>query len=304
MIDQTTLNVALLQLSPIELNLTASLEKGERFCRLARSLGADVALFPEMWSNGYFFFDETFSDEAMPEILDRWRASAIDQEHEYFKHFQALARELNLAIGLTYLEAHDAHLRDSFALIDRHGKVVLNYTKVHTLDMNAVEALCTPGEGFAVCELDTETGPVKVGAMICFDCFFPESARILMLKGAEVVLSPNADGLNDDKLAVFRTRAYENMMGFATANYAAPACNGRSVAYDGIAYEGGYSRNMQLVQAGESETIMLARFDIARLRQYRTEEAYGNKWRRPSQYGLISSLANVVPAFERSQDRR
>ncbi len=58
-------------------------------------------------------------------------------------------------------------------------------------------------------------------------------------------------------VALFRTRAYENMMGFATANYAAPVCNGRSVAYDGIGYENGYSRNMQLVQAGVSETIVL-----------------------------------------------
>ena len=299
MIDKTTLTVALLQLSPISLNLTASLEKGEQYCRLARTLGADVALFPEMWSNGYIFFDDI-----IPETLDRWRASAIDKQHEYFQHFQALARELNLAIGLTYLEAHGMDLRDSFALIDRHGMVVLNYAKVHTLDMSKVEAFCIPGEGFRVCDLDTESGPVKVGAMICFDCFFPESARILMLQGAEVILSPNADGLNDDKLAVFRTRAYENMLGFATTNYAAPACNGRSVAYDGIAYEQGYSRNMQLVQVGESETIAMARFDIARLRQYRAEEAYGNKWRRPTQYGLISSLTGVVPVFERVEERR
>ena len=299
MIDKTTLTVALLQLAPIELNLTASLEKGKRFCRLARTLGADVALFPEMWSNGYLFFDETD-----PAMLERWRASAIDQQHTYFIHFRTLAHELKLAIGLTYLEMHGAHLRDSFALIDRHGEVVLNHAKVHTLDMNKVEARCTPGEGFRVCDLDTESGPVKVGAMICFDCFFPESARILMLQGAEVILSPNADGLNDDKLAVFRTRAYENMLGFATTNYAAPACNGRSVAYDGIAYEQGYSRNMQLVQVGESETIAMARFDIARLRQYRAEEAYGNKWRRPTQYGLISSLTGVVPVFERVEERR
>lgn len=299
MIAKTTLTVALLQLTPIEMNLPVSLEKGEQHCRLARTLGADVALFPEMWSNGYFFFDEI-----TPEILEQWRASAIDQKHAYFKHFQTLAHELKLAIGLTYLEARGTALYDSFALIDRHGEVVLNYAKVHTLDMNAVEALCTPGEGFAVCDLDTGSGAVKVGAMICFDCFFPESARILMLKGAEVVLSPNADGLNADKLAVFRTRAYENMLGFATANYALPACNGRSVAYDGMAYEEGHSRNMQLVQAGESETVVLARFDIARLRQYRIEESYGNKWRRPSQYDLIGSQTGVVPEFERIKGRR
>ena len=68
MIDKTTLTVALLQLSPISLNLTASLEKGEQYCRLARTLGADVALFPEMWSNGYIFFDDIIPETLEPRL--------------------------------------------------------------------------------------------------------------------------------------------------------------------------------------------------------------------------------------------
>src|SRR4051794_38026705 len=58
--------------------------------------------------------------------------------------------------------------------------------------------------------------------MICYDREFPESARVLMLGGAELILTPNACGLDADRLGQFRARAYENMVGVAMANYATP----------------------------------------------------------------------------------
>src|SRR5262245_58338923 len=58
----------------------------------------------------------------------------------------------------------------------------------------------TPGDDFYVCTLDTEQGELKVGAMICYDREFPESARILMLKGAELILTPNACDMEINRL--------------------------------------------------------------------------------------------------------
>ncbi len=91
-------------------------------------------------------------------------------------------------------------------------------------------------------ELDTENGKVNIGAMICYDREFPESARILMLKGAEIILVPNACPMEINRLSQLRARAFENMVGIATANYAygQPDCNGHSSAFDGMAY-GGYA---------------------------------------------------------------
>ena len=63
--------------------------------------------------------------------------------------------------------------------------------KVHTCDFD-MEAALTPGDDFYVCTLDTAKGDVRIGAMICYDREFPESARILMLKGAELILTSNA----------------------------------------------------------------------------------------------------------------
>lgn len=78
---------------------------------------------------------------------------------------------------------------------------------------------------------------VNVGAMICFEREFPESARILMLRGAELVLVPNACEMEANRLGQLRARAFENMVGIALANYASPQANGHSVAFDGMAFE-------------------------------------------------------------------
>ena len=71
-----------------------------------------------------------------------------------------------------------------------------------------MEANLTPGEDFYVTTLDTEAGEVQVGAMICYDREFPESARILMLKGAELILVPNACPMEINRLSQLRGRAY------------------------------------------------------------------------------------------------
>ena len=63
----------------------------------------------------------------------------------------------------------------------------MTYARMQTCDLDEPDASCTPGEDFPVCELDTKKGSVKVGAMICHDREFPEIARILMLKGAELI---------------------------------------------------------------------------------------------------------------------
>jgi predicted amidohydrolase len=184
-------------------------------------------------------------------------------------------------------------------LIDRHGELVMTYAKLHTCDFDGKEASLTPGDDFLVCALETAQGIVNVGAMICFDREFPESARILMLKGAEIILVPNACPLGSNRLAQFRARAYENMVGLAMTNYAAPQNNGHSLAFDGISYDDqGGERDMLLVEAGEHEGVYLAAFDLNALRDFRTREALGNAFRRPHRYQALVSL-DTAPPFVR-----
>lgn len=275
-----TLNIALLQIEPCG-TLESNLKKGIASCRRAKELGADIALFPEMWSNGYRIYNRP---------VEVWTAEAIPADGAFVSAFGSLAKELNMSIGITFLEAYEGGPRNSMVLFDRFGRRKITYAKVHTCDFD-VERSLTPGEDFYVTALDTACGEVKVGAMICFDREFPESARILMLMGAELILVPNACPMEINRLSQLRARAYENMLAIATCNYpdSVPDCNGGSNVFDGVAYlpelEG--SRDTCILQADGAEGIYLAELDLDRLRHYRECEVHGNAYRRPQKYGLL-----------------
>jgi predicted amidohydrolase len=292
--------VALLQMAACGNDQDANRSKGAEFCRRAGAMGADIALFPEMWSVGYSFFDP--DKQGAREV---WESQAIGQDDDFVMSFRELARELGMAIALTYLERWPGSPRNSVSIIDRHGEIVMTYAKVHTCDFDPTsEAACTPGDDFYVCNLNTDGGGVKIGAMICYDREFPESARILMLKGAELILTPNACNLGIHRIGQFRARAYENMVGVAMTNYAAPQNNGHSVAFDGVAFgEDGSAANDLVIEAGEREGIYMAEFDMDRIRSYRERGAWGNAFRKPLSYGLLTSL-EVEEPFIRESARR
>ncbi len=293
----SSIKIALLQMTACGTDQDANLTKGETFCRQASEMGADIALFPEMWNIGY-----TFCDSDQPGAREEWEAQAVSQDENFVVHFRELAGELGMAIALTYLERWDGAPRNSVSLIDRHGEIVMTYAKVHTCDFDK-EAALTPGNDFYVCTLHTDAGEVKIGAMVCFDREFPESARILMLKGAEVILTPNACTLEQNRIGQFRARAYENMVGVAMANYAAPQANGHSVAFDAVAFgENGDAVDTLVVEAGASEGVYLAEFDLDEIRAYREREVWGNGFRRPHCYGLLTSL-EVKEPFVRAKAR-
>ncbi|HKP72839.1 MAG TPA: carbon-nitrogen hydrolase family protein [Pyrinomonadaceae bacterium] len=284
------IRVALLQMTGCGFDRAASRAKGDDFCRRARAAGADIALFPEMWSVGMTFFDPKQEG-----AREHWRAQAVSRDDPFITHFRNLAAELKMAIALTYLERWEAAPRNSVSLIDRRGEIVLTYAKVHTCEFD-VECALTPGGGFPVCALDTEQGEVRVGFMICYDREFPESARVLMLGGAELILTPNACELEGHRLGQFKTRAYENMVGVAMTNYAAPQNNGHSVAYDAVAFRAGASpaedgepRDTLIVEAGESEGVYLATFDMDAIRAYRERETWGDAYRRPRLYHALTA---------------
>lgn len=290
------LDVALLQMTTCGTDLFAGTQQGVTFCRAAAARGADIALFPEMWTIGY----TPCPDDPVGHA--DWMAHAINITSDTVRTFQALAAELDMAIAFTLLEAHDPLPYNTLLLIDRHGEVVLTYRKVHTCDFG-MECNLTPGDGFHVAPLDTWEGHVQVGVMICYDREFPESSRVLMLKGAEVVLVPNACELEINRLSQFRTRAFENMTAHFMTNYAGEH-GGRSVAYDGIAFnreEG--SRDMTLVEASAAEGIYMARFDLDALRDYRAREAWGNSYRKPYAYGALTA-EDVQAPFRRPDARR
>ncbi len=289
------LKIAVLQIAPVG-TCKGNLQKGLEACQTAKEQGADIALFPEMWSCGYHIFDRP---------VEEWTCEAIDTNDEFIEAFALLAKQLNMAIGITFLEQWPTGPKNSLILFDRHGQNRLHYSKVHTCDFD-IESALTPGDGFSTVTLDTAAGPVKIGAMICYDREFPESARILMLQGAEIILVPNACPMEINRLSQLRARAFENMVGIVTCNYPAsvPDCNGHSTAFDGIAYlpDSPVSRDTCILDAGEQEGISTAVFDLDALRTYRETEVHGNAFRHPKKYHLLVST-EIHPPFIRKKYR-
>lgn len=284
---QPALKIAMLQM-PSRGEQEWNLEKGTEMCRMAKSMGADMALFPEMVNIGYQGVD--FEE---PDALEQWKAKAIAPDGDFVRHFRDLAKELEMAIVLTYLEQTGSLPKNTASLIDREGNIVLCYSKVHTVDPFPVETAIMPGNDFYVVDLDTRLGPVKVGIMICYDREFPESARILMLKGAELILTPNACGLDSLRLRQFQIRAWENAVATAMCNYAGNGnngLNGHSCAYS--------PEGKELLMAGDQEGIYLVRVDLQKVREYREKTYWGNAYRRPHRYHKLTS-PEVKPPFIR-----
>ena len=260
----------------------------------AKKMGADIAVFPEMWSIGY----------EMPtsnEDLNIWMKKSISESSNYLLTFQELAKELNMAIAITFLEKTENLPKNSIIIYDRFGNKILKYSKVHTVDFK-MEKYTEPGNDFYVEELDYERGKVNIGSMICFDREFPESARILMLKGAEIILVPNACFMSKIRLEQLKVRAYENMIGIVTVNY----CNhgGKSSAFSPIVRDKDKKElNSEIIIMDESESIQIVEFDLNEIRDYRNRGTWGDAYRKPLLYNYISE-EHVKEPFIRIDSRR
>jgi predicted amidohydrolase len=279
--------VALLQISPVGDDQGRNLAKGVEACRKAKALGADLAVFPELWNIG------ATPAPVDPEGRRRWTVSAIDRKSSFFRTFAALAREQEMNIAITYLEANQPLPRNTVSILDRRGEVALNYSKVFicnfgkdelqrpdpSADDIGCDVNCSPGETFDVCTLENADGRVTVGAMICADREFPEAATQLMLHGAEIVVVPNACNWDEIRTAGLKTRAFENLVGMAMTNY--PGLNrGNSQAHSCVAWRSGESVDTLIAKAGKQEEILLAAFDVDDIRAFRKTESWRMDYRK------------------------
>jgi predicted amidohydrolase len=228
--------------------------------------------------------------------MEQLQTLAVSVSGPLVESFRDAAAKNNVAIALTFLEKHVTGFRNTVALIDGTGEVIATYAKVHITSFGAEHAL-TPGDEFVVSELTTTRGGVNVGLMICYDREFPETARILALRGAEVIITPNACHLEESRISQFRTRAFENMVGVAMANYARDrelgawpttghgAMNGQSIAFSPVAFDDNDEPVDTLLVKGDGmEGLLIADFDLDAMRRYREHALWGSKFRRPERY--------------------
>lgn len=279
--------VALLQLNRCS-NEKDTIEKGIKACKKAKEMNADIAVFPEMWNTGYeLLFEGNLDDNRniSQKNIDEWKNKAINMDSNFVLEFTKLAKDLKMAIALTFMEKTDDSPKNTIIIIDMNGEVILKYSKIHTVDFK-MEAFMKSGTDFKVCELDYGNGKVKLGTMICRDREFPESARVLMLKGAEIILTPNACIMTKIRLDELKVRAYESMVGVVTVNYA--NYKGKSSAFSPIVRDKNKKElNSEILIMDENESIEIAKFNLEEIREYRKRENLGYKYRKTYAYDIL-----------------
>lgn len=259
-------------------------EKACAFIREAAERQADMVLFPECFLTTYEFPEVCQEIPPLEELrkepsFQTWRNAALGEEDAHLARIASLAEELRIGVTITAFSKGKNFPQNSAWVIGRDGSKLLKYSKVHTCDFS-LERYLESGDHFPVCTFDG----IKLGVMICYDREYPESARELMLAGAEIILVPNDCGSMAPRLRELSVRAMENMVGIAMAN--PPGKNmGRSCAYDPMVWgeDGEGIDNEKLAADERFEGIVCADFDMEAIREYRAQEDLG-KYRKTGAY--------------------
>lgn len=257
---------------------------GIAYVRAAKEKGADLVLFPECWVTSY---ECPAAARSLPPLAQleqepefaAWCENALTEQSAPIGRFCRAARELSVGIVVTGFTRGRRRPRDTAFVIGRDGEIRMRYDKVHTCDFDW-ERYLESGSGFSVCEFDG----VRLGVMICYDREYPESARELMLQGAELILVPNDCGTMEPRLRELSVRAMENMAGIAMANPPGEGA-GCSAAFAPMVWDrqGRAVENTIVTAAPDFEGIVTATFDIDAMRAYRRREDLG-KYRKVGAY--------------------
>ena len=244
-------------------DLPANADRAEALARQAAGQGAQVILIQELFAAPYFCIEQRPEYFALAQPFDG---------HPLIARFSALARELGVVLPCCYFEkAGQAHF-NSCAMIDADGKVLGNYRKSHIPQGPGYEEkyYFSPGDtGFKV--WDTAMG--RIGLAICWDQWFPETARILALKGAEMLLYPTAIGSEPPAPdydsqphweMTMRGHAAANIMPLVASNRIGRevAPGGRDVTFYGSSFIAGHDGQVVAQAARDAEQVITASFDL------------------------------------------
>lgn len=203
----------------------ANLSKAESLVRQASASGAKMILLPELFEGLYFCKD----------IDKEYFSWATQRENNpLLQRFSKLAKELNIVLLVSYFEKAGDTFYNSLVVMDADGSILDNYRKTHIPDGPGYEEkfYFTPGDtGFKV----WETAYGKIGAGICWDQWFPETARSLALMGAELIFYPTAIG-SEPEIGVDSKDHWQRVqMGHAAANTVPVIAANRIGKEDGVA---------------------------------------------------------------------
>jgi len=266
-----------------------NLAKAERLVRQAAGQGAHIVLVQELFATPYFCQDQIadFFDIAKP--LD---ANPI------VERFARLAAELNVVLPVSYFEQAGKAYFNSVAIVDADGTVLGNYRKSHIPDGPGYteKFYFSPGDtGFKV----WKTRHAAIGVGICWDQWFPEAARAMALKGAEILLYPIGSEPLDPALdsaghwqRVMQGHAGANLMPLVASNRigAEPGRRGTEIRFYGSSFIADPTGAKVAEADRTSETVLTATFDLEAIEKQR--RAWGLfRDRRPDLYQPLMALS-------------
>ena len=264
----------------------ANVLKAEVMVREAVKNGAHIVLIPELFEGYYFCKD-------MDEKYFTWAQERIG--HPMIERFSALAKELEVVLPLSYFEKAGERYFNSLVMIDADGTVMDNYRKTHIPDGPGYEEkfYFEPGDtGFKVWE--TKYGNVGVG--ICWDQWFPETARCLTLMGADMIFYPTAIGSEPEIGADSASHWQRVQMGHSAANIVPVVAANRigeevgdscTLTFYGSSFITDHTGQKVVEASRDKEEILYSEFDVQANRDHR------HYWglirdRRPECYAKIA----------------
>jgi len=263
----------------------ANVITAERLVREAASNGANIILIPELFEGVYFCKD-------MDKKYFQW-AQALEN-NPLIAHFSRVAHELGVVLPISYFERDGERYFNSLVMIDADGTVMENYRKTHIPDGPGYEEkfYFEPGDtGFKVWK--TAFGNVGVG--ICWDQWFPETARSLTLMGADVILYPTAIG-SEPEIGVDSASHWQRVqMGHSAANIIPVVAANRigeevgescTLTFYGSSFITDHTGEKVAQASRDTEEILYSTFDPIENRNHR------HYWglirdRRPECYGAL-----------------
>ena len=284
--------VAALQFSCSK-DVQENINKAEKMVREAADNGANIILLPELFERQYFCQEKRY---------DYYEYALPLEENHAVNRFKEVAKELGVVIPVSFYERDIDRLFNTVAMIDADGGVLGIYRKTHIPDDHFYQEkfYFTPGDtGFKV--FDTRFGHIGVG--ICWDQWFPETARCMAVQGAEMLLYPTAIGsepiLDVDSSGhwrrVMQGHAAANLMPVVAANRigveTVEPCKenaGQSSSLDfyGCSFIADATGDI-IASAKQEETILYGEFDLDALKEDRLSWGLFRD-RRPETYVVMT----------------
>ncbi|MFC0561185.1 N-carbamoylputrescine amidase [Halalkalibacter alkalisediminis] len=265
-----------------------NIKKAEELVRAAASKGAQIIQIQELFESPYF---------CQKEKADYYSYATELEKNKAVNHFKKIAKELEVVLPISFYEKKNNARYNSLAVIDADGEVLGVYRKSHIPDGPGYEEkfYFNPGDtGFKV--WDTRYG--KIGIGVCWDQWYPEAARCMVLMGAEILFYPTAIGSEPHDSTIDSKDHWQTcMLGHAASNLVPVIASNRigveededsKITFYGSSFIAGPEGN-KMEEAGRTEeTVLVAEFDLDALDHQRIEWGIFRD-RRPDLYKIITS---------------